>query len=399
MGGRPALVLNDPNVIREVLETRPADFYKAAPGRALDPLITKNSVFTSNPPEWVALRESNPLNMANFDRWVAQLAAPLGEVVSHWSQRLQSTSRTSDVYQPLEQMTFDMFSVAFWGRVLPSQFYHDFLAMAKTGTRRMMIEGAGFPLAPSIWPLFLFARRRWYCRFDAIVTEARNDGVPRGHDLLSTVLRAGTPLDGLPLVESIATNYFGGGFSCPSAICAVLYLLAGRPDITERLRQELKGMENGFTLEQLNQCTLLDYVVREALRLLTPVPMFFRNSSATRTVRLAGCELPPDTLLMICNWHLHRSADHWEKPHEFNPDRWANGATESDPLGSDWFFPFGRGPRTCIGMNFAMFSIRLTLATLLSRLRIRIDPNQPYTQNYFFAVMMPKGLKAEFSSA
>ncbi len=399
MGWHPALVLNEPGVIREVLETRPSDFYKAAPGRALDPVITRQSLFTSNQPQWVEMRESNPLSFAGFDNWSARLAAPLREVVSDWSQRLLATRRTSDLYQRLEQLTFDVFSVAFWGRVLPSHFYRDFRAMAKTGTRRMMLEGAGFPLPPAIWPSFLLARRRWYGRFGTIVTEVRQAAAQTGDDLLSTVLRAGTPLDGLPLVESIATNYFGGGFSCPSAICAALYLLAGRPDITERLRQELRGFENGFTLEQLEQCTLLDHVVREALRLLTPVPLFFRNSSMTRTVPLAGCDLPPDTLLMICNWHLHRSADHWQKPEEFNPDRWANGATQSDPLGSDSFFPFGRGPRTCIGMNFAMFSIRLILATLLSRLRINVDPTQPYTQNYVFAVMMPKGLTAEFSSA
>ena len=106
--------------------------------------------------------------------------------------------------------------------------------------------------------------------------------------------------------------------------------------------------------------------------------------------------MPPNTLLFISNWFLHHDPSHWNEPERFDPSRWENGGAERDPYGSGWFFPFGRGPRTCVGQPFALFAMKLTLAEILTDSRLDLDLSLPYQQDFFFGVMTPKGIEGRF---
>jgi cytochrome P450 len=132
------------------------------------------------------------------------------------------------------------------------------------------------------------------------------------------------------------------------------------------------------------------------MRLQAPVPLFFRNASKNRPVILGGKKLPANTQIFITNWLLHRDPKHWTDPERYVPDRWLNGGVTRDPLGSGFFFPFGRGPRTCVGQEFAMFYMKLALAVMLTRRKLVLDQQQAYQTEYFFAVQHPKNLKARF---
>jgi cytochrome P450 len=125
------------------------------------------------------------------------------------------------------------------------------------------------------------------------------------------------------------------------------------------------------------------------------VPLFFRNVRKDRPARLAGRDLPPDTLLAVVVRGVHRSARYWKDPDRFDPARWAGGAAPAG-LESDAFFPFGRGPRACVGAGFAMFCLRVMLAALLSRGRVVIDPNTPYRQFFHCGVGEPKHIMGRF---
>ena len=96
-------------------------------------------------------------------------------------------------------------------------------------------------------------------------------------------------------------------------------------------------------------------------------------------------------------WLNHRDPKHWDRAEEWVPDRWAGGGIERDPMGSGYFWPFGRGARSCAGAEFAMFYMRLALAVILSKTEVRIDPTVPYKSQYFFAVQYPEKVKAVVS--
>jgi cytochrome P450 len=134
------------------------------------------------------------------------------------------------------------------------------------------------------------------------------------------------------------------------------------------------------------------------MRYYPAVPIYFRNAAKNSSVQLGEHQIPEDTLLLISNWHLHKFSEHWGDPDQFRPDRWGNGLAEANPVGSDYFFPFGRGPRMCIGWEFAIAYMKLALATILLDTRVEMDPDQPYKKKFFFGVMMPK-LRAGFTAA
>ena len=95
LGGRPAVVLNDPQLIEQVLVTSPADFYKKAPCAALRPVITPRSLFISNLPEWEPRRRQHPLHTTNPAEWLDQVSVSTATALEAGSAGLSVTLRHS----------------------------------------------------------------------------------------------------------------------------------------------------------------------------------------------------------------------------------------------------------------------------------------------------------------
>jgi cytochrome P450 len=112
-----------------------------------------------------------------------------------------------------------------------------------------------------------------------------------------------------------------------------------------------------------------------------------------QSTRLGDYNLPPNTLVVVVTQAVQRSAKYWKEPDRFDPGRWQN---EPATLDCDYYFPFGRGPRICVGATFAMFCMKVMLATLLSKARVDIDRRIPYQQFFHCGVAEPKGIKGRF---
>ena len=390
MGGMPALVLNDPDLICEVLVTNAGEYYKKDPCKALLPIVTENTAFLANGLDWTQARSKEPLKMVEMEAWLPTQVAPLRSEIGRHAAQLAAQPRPVNVGAALQRLSFDAFAVAMCGAVLGDQTYSDFVTMAAVGTRRMQ-SPLPVPAEP-LGPWFRAARRRYYAKYEALVQSASNDGDHGRNDLLAEVLRhkRNLPLD---VVRNIIGNQpYGGVFSACSAIATTLFLLHEHPAVTERLDAEVQTLfaQPDWQMADLEACQYLDCVVREALRHWTPVPLYFRNVLPDRAVQLGGVSVPADTTLIITNWALHRSPEHWEDPDRFDPDRWEDGGAEANPFGSGYFFPFGRGDRSCPGQAFALFFIKLALATLSGQMRITFNTNQEYKQTFFFGCMMPR---------
>jgi cytochrome P450 len=399
--GKPALVLNDPALIGQVLESQRADFYKDAPVSALLPILGPACPFLANDPSWQCKRSNHPFSRPDLSTWLGAQTAPVCEALTVGLRRLAASSASGpiDLLEAIQRLSFDVFAVAVWGKELPDEIYQLFLSLARTGDRRIKIPLPVLP--PPLSPSFWLARYRWHRRFEALLDEARQNLSSERTDLVHFLLRHGTPLEGDALRDVLANIFFGGVFSVASCLTTTLYLLAQHPDVDRRLRAEAAERVNPQS--QIDRLTLegwayLDSVLRESLRYLTPVPLYFRNVQRNRAVTFAGHVVPADTIIFITNWALHRSAEHYRDPERFDPERWAEGTglAQATPLGSDYFFPFGRGPRTCVGLPFALFYLKLALALLTAQVRVELDRSLPYRQSFFFGVMMPRGLTARF---
>jgi cytochrome P450 len=397
--GTPVVILNDPTSIGQVLDTDAGSYYKDAPTDAVAPVISPADMFIANGAQWQFLRSSSPLNPDVDTEWLTSQVPPIRTVVKNAVDRLAGRT-VDDLIEPIREMTFEAISRAIWGRSFNEEVYADFLKLARTGSWRMS-EPPTLQKVPPLDPLFYLARERWNAVFrteaDRVAGEREH---AEGNDLLHRTLRRGTPLSVEQLAEMLSSSfYFGGVFSTAATIAYTLRFLGQNTEYLTAILQELREREplgEGFDLAALESCKQLDYAIRESLRLSPPVPLFARNVSKDGPANLGGHILPANLFIVITNWLLHHDPKHWTDPEKFQPARWANGGVERDPYGSDYFFPFGRGPRSCVGQSFALFLTKLTLAVMLSSVKLDFDPARKSENDYFFAVRHPKNLKARF---
>ncbi|MFP2906607.1 cytochrome P450 [Pyxidicoccus sp. 3LFB2] len=156
--------------------------------------------------------------------------------------------------------------------------------------------------------------------------------------------------------------FFGGYDTTANALGWTLLLLALHPQVLHDLQDELTVLQGGApTHAQLAALPLLDAVVKESMRLLSPVAFTARSSSKGAT--LGGHALPEKADVFLSPLVTHRLPELYERPNRFLPERWMKGEAPSP-----WaYLPFGAGPHVCVGASLAALEIRLTLAMLLQR--------------------------------
>ncbi|WP_440989296.1 cytochrome P450 [Haloarchaeobius baliensis] len=218
---------------------------------------------------------------------------------------------------------------------------------------------------------------------DRLVAERRatDDGARDGDahdDLLAMLMRAGEDGDGMSdreLRDTMLTFLFAGHETTSLALTYTTYLLAEHPDVADRLREEIDDAVDGDTPDTIDVFGLeyLDRVCTESMRLYPPAYVVFRE--AREDVELGGYEIPAGTKLTLPQFHIHHDERWYDAPGEFRPDRWTDEFEASLPEYA--YFPFGGGPRHCIGMRFAMLELKLVLATLLRHCRFEYRGDGP----------------------
>ena len=207
---------------------------------------------------------------------------------------------------------------------------------------------------------------------DDLLAERR--GGDPGEDLLSILVAAAdegdASIDESEIRSQLATFLFAGHETTATALTWALSELGRKPAVAERLRREVDDVVDGgyATLSELPELTYTEQVLRETLRRYPPAAAVFRE--ADEDVEVGGYRLPEDTFVVLPQFRVHTDERWWSDPMEFDPSRWDD---IEDPPGDRpeySYFPFGGGPRHCIGMRFARMELQLALATIAKRCRI-----------------------------
>jgi cytochrome P450 len=395
LGGHPAVILNDPALIRTVLVENKDDYYKDYPIRALGPVL-RNTLFNLNRPEWDPLRVDHPLAFQAFRNWLPSQFLVVKTVVDRHLDALLQERGDVEAIDKMQRLLFDVFNACTCGPDFKDGGFENFYILSEMATFRMAVPQCLLP--PPLSPRFHRAMKIHYGSYEVAVKQARANPDPQRNDLLHVFLRFGTKISDSQLVDFLSEFQAGGDISCAAAIVNTLQLLNQHPAIASRLYADLADLAHrkpNYGLADLEQVSLLDHVLRESLRVIPPVALTSRNVKRDRSTVLGGYTIPPNTEVMIAMKHVQRSANHWQDPNTFNPDRWANGGVEANPIGSDYFYPFGRGPRMCAGWEFAMFCMKIILGVMLTRTAVVTSGS--FKGIFHCGVVEPKKLRAKFT--
>jgi cytochrome P450 len=226
-----------------------------------------------------------------------------------------------------------------------------------------------------------FRFRQAQRRLDEIFLSAiaqRRSGGPGREDLLSRLLHArdeeGGRMSDQQLRDELITLFLAGHETTAVALTFCLYLLSEHPEVEARLATELDEVLAGAppTVAHLPRLRYTEWVVKEALRLYPPVPSIGREALAD--CEIGGYAVPKGTQVSLVQWVTHRDRRWFDDPLTFRPGRWDNDLSRRLPRCA--YFPFGDGPRVCIGTHFALMEAVLILATVASRFRLELAPGQ-----------------------
>ncbi|HYY94823.1 MAG TPA: cytochrome P450 [Pyrinomonadaceae bacterium] len=208
-----------------------------------------------------------------------------------------------------------------------------------------------------------------------IIGARRASGEDRG-DLLSMLLRAqdedGSGMTDRQLRDEVMTLFLAGHETTALALTWAWYLLARNPEAESALHAELEEVLGGRapSVEDLPRLRYCEWVVKESLRLYPPAYAVGRE--AVRDCEVGGYRIPSGMQVFVFQWAVQRDARWYDEPEAFRPERWREEVSARLPKFA--YFPFGGGPRQCIGNAFAMMEAVLILATIARRFRLRLVP-------------------------
>ncbi|XP_059148816.1 cytochrome P450 4A25-like [Physella acuta] len=199
-------------------------------------------------------------------------------------------------------------------------------------------------------------------------------------DFLDILLTAhdetGQGLTNAEIRDEVDTFLFEGHDTTASAISWALYSIAEHDEVQQQICEEIDGLMASKTStdilwEDLSQLPYLTMVIKESLRLHSPVPFIQRE--LTVDTEIDGKMTPAGTMVNIVIYNAHHNPTIWDDSMKFDPNRFL--PENSERRSAYAFVPFSAGPRNCIGQNFAMDEIKIALARILYRFNIRLDPS------------------------
>ena len=391
MPGPPAVLLNHPDLIEEVLVRKNRSFRKDQMTRDLSRLFG-NGLLVSDGDFWRRQRRmAQPaFHRERIVRYAEQMVAAAHHTTSTWreGQVLDLHAAMMDLAREVVATTLFSSEVGRAARDLAEVL--EVLMARHTDWRYLLVPALGrLPLAAN--RRFEAARAQLFALVDGIIAERRRSGEDRG-DLLSMLLAArdedGTQMSDAQLRDEVLILFMAGHETTALTLSWALVLLSRRPGAWMQLGAEVDAVLQGrsATLADVPRLTFTEAVIHATMRLRPPAWRIGRE--AIEDVEIGGVLLPRGTQVWMLQWVSHRDERYFPRPHAFEPERWQDGLLHRLPRFA--YYPFGGGPRLCIGNNFAMLEAVLLLATIAQRWRPQVAPaDEPAPQ--FSITLRPRG--------
>ena len=375
------IFLNHPAYIQEVLVVEHSRFHKSELTKRVTQGLLGQGLLISEGDFW---RRQRRLMQPSFHRSrVNEYAAKMAETAQRHIQEWRDGEQR-DLAGEMMALTLNVAVRTLFGTTLRTEGQQvgrsmTFLMRYQLGRQRSFFR------IPETWPTSRNKRARRERDFlDSLVyrfiEERQAEGESNSrNDLLSLLMSAmdedGTQMTPKQLRDETMTLFLAGHETTAQLLAWAWYLLGENPSAEARLHEELSGVLNGRSPEpsDLAKLPYLDALLREVLRLYPPAYITARTS--IEPCQIGGYEFPAGSTMLMSQWVMHRDPRFYDAPEAFRPERWLDGLADRLPAGS--YFPFGDGPRRCIGQGFATLEAAIVIGTLAQRFQFRLAPGHP----------------------
>jgi cytochrome P450 len=223
-----------------------------------------------------------------------------------------------------------------------------------------------------------------------MIAEHRREPAPQ--DVLSTFMQAkdetGAGMTDIELHDEVMTLFFAAYEDIANIIAWTWYLLAQNPDAEERLRAEVESAigQHSPTAADLRNLPYLAMLVDEVLRLYPVSWSLLRD--VIEDDEIGGFHIPAGSMILMDLYLTHRLPEYWNDPEKFDPERFSPERSVGRPRFA--YFPFGGGPRQCIGKDLALMAIRLILIRMVQQYRFTVVTQTPIQMNALSS-LQPRG--------
>jgi cytochrome P450 len=377
---RGILIVNDPELLREVL-TDPSGIYPKNDlmAGALEPLVG-NSIFVSHGDVW--RRQRRMIDPAFSHMRLGKAFVSMSAALDEYEQRLDAHCGSGEPFSldlAMSHLTADIICRTVFSTSLRSQtavdVFESFTVFERTCAqvelKRLIFDKpfAAIPQHPEVLAACERIRHHLGELVDSHLGASPGDGAAAWDDIAAEVIAArdiesGAAFTRKELLDQLGVMFLAGHETTASALIWTFMILGLQPQAMARVRAEVDAAGEGpLSLEQVRRMAFVRNVFKETLRLYPPIPFIPRVAAEDSVI--GGHRVKRGTMLMIAPWTIHRHRDLWKHPHAFDPDRFS--AEREHELIPGAYLPFGLGPRVCIGAGFAQLEASLILARLCRR--------------------------------
>lgn len=398
-------LINHPDGIQHVLQRNNRNYTRQTYGNELLKLISGVNLFTSDGEYWLRQRRLmqpafHRSRIAGFGKLMTQAAC---RALERWEPAVDR-SKSIDMQAEMIRLTMEVV-----GQSLFSVDLSDDTSTLGQSFQTSM-EYFNYRLNHLLYvPLFIPTPRNRALKAalqdvtdftQAMIDERRRTGEHKD-DLLSMLLEAryedtGEAMTDEQIRSELAIMIGAGHETTANALTWTFYLLSEHPEVETALHQELDVRLQGRipTMVDLPNLDLNRRVLDESMRLYPPAWSLSGRLALEDDV-VCGVRIPAGAPLLISPYVTHRDPRFWPDPERFDPDRFRPGQAEDRHRFA--YLPFGGGPRKCIGDYFALIEAQLVLATLLSRVQLRVQPGYEVVPEPLFALRIGGGLPMQVS--
>jgi cytochrome P450 len=382
---RRGYLISNPQLIQEVLVTHNGNFVKS-PALKRAKMLLGEGLLTSEEPLHLRQRRlaQSAFHRERLRGYSEIMVRLTGEWIERWDREwpsLIAAGQPVDLHAEAMQLTLSIVSKALYN----ADMRRDARYISQIGTAvANMFRLTMLPFAEQIVKLPLRASREFRAARDqldqlmyGLIAERRASQEDKG-DLLSMLLMAqdsegdGGQMSDKQVRDEILTLFLAGHETTANALSWTWYLLALNPDAERRLFEEVDAVLGGRepSMDDVEALRYTYAVFAESMRLYPPAWTMGRTPK--QPFDLGGYRIPANSICLMSQWLIHRDPRFWPDPLQFLPDRWLTPDPQRPKLA---YFPFGAGPRLCVGERFAWMEGVLILARVAQRWRFRLAPS------------------------